>query len=52
MGRNVSLDGGGAAHLLCEVTFSDGSRNPIVIGADCGVGVESSQFWRRSGMRM
>jgi len=36
MGRNVSLDGGG---LTCCVrgTFPDGSGNPIVVGADCGV---------------
>jgi hypothetical protein len=38
MGRNVSLDGGGGRLTCCvRGTFPDGSGNPIVVGADCGV---------------
>ena len=39
MGRNVSLDGGGRLTCCVRGTFPDGSRNPIVVGADCGVRV-------------
>ena len=37
MGRNVLLDGGGWLTCCVRGTFPDGSENPIVIGADCGV---------------